>query len=191
MEICHILPESAYRSPCRSRKTCVRFCPVPTMPAVFAVQIKSGKTGKAEIKITGADISLIGMPVDCERQCHCMLCHSVRGVRRDTEYPDFSRNVLRICYICRIPHTARAITLTPNACNSRTTASFSVSLTNTHAPSNPLCQRNSIFVHFLSQNASISSPVPAVYAFRNPDGHAAWHRKRQFSCLHLTRSNFL
>ena len=44
----------------------------------LAVQIKSGKTGKAEIKITGADISLIGMPVDCEQQCHCMLCHSVR-----------------------------------------------------------------------------------------------------------------
>ena len=110
----------------------------------LAVQIKSGKTGKAEIKITGADISLIGMPVDCEQQCHCMLCHSVRGVRRDTEYPDFPETCSDIYIVeSRTPQgdhsDSKRMQFTNNGIIQRIIDEYTYAV-------KPACQRNSIFV---------------------------------------------
>ena len=69
--------------------------PVPTTPAVrvlvVAVSLRCLPTeGSSEIEIAGADIGLVGEPVDREKQCHCLLGHRVRRIRGNAEHPDFS-----------------------------------------------------------------------------------------------------
>ena len=54
------------------------------------MQIEAGEAGKAEIEIAGADIGLVGVPVDREKQCHCVFGHRVRRIRGNAEHPDFS-----------------------------------------------------------------------------------------------------
>lgn len=65
----------------------------------FAVQIEAGEAGKAEIEIAGADIGLVGVPVDREKQCHCVLGHRVRRIRGNAEHPDFSEAGPDICIV--------------------------------------------------------------------------------------------
>lgn len=92
----------------------------------FAVQIEAGEAGKAEIEIAGADIGLVGVPVDREKQCHCVLGHRVRRIRGNAEHPDFPKQA-RISALLK-PAQRRAMTLIPSVCRPQMTASFRVAL---------------------------------------------------------------
>ena len=62
----------------------------------LAVKVKTCQTVEAEIEVFGADVSFVDPSYRCQKECHGVLCDSVRGVGGNADDVDFSVSIFDI-----------------------------------------------------------------------------------------------